>query len=262
MKLLKLIAFSFVITVFMLVSLPAFPFLFVFKSVTRKKLILLVSISAKLMLKVLNIKVTYKLPESMHKDANFLIVANHLSYLDVIILATKFPSCFVTSTEVKESPFLGQLTQLAGCLFVDRKNKKNLFQEIVELREALNDGMNVIVFPEATSTNGEVILRFRRPLFEASIATQKPILPVTINYQEISGKSIDRNNRDIVCWYGDMTFLNHFLKVLHQKEILVEIVVSEPFAPEFLTSIELAIKSHQQVNSNYIGFSHLAMEAL
>lgn len=246
----------------MLISIPFFPFLIIIKSFARKSLVIIVSTTSRFLLKVLNIVVEYKIPNTFVNNDNYLIVSNHLSYLDVIILAAKFPSCFVTSTDVKKTPFLGHLTRLAGCLFVDRNNRKNLKQEIVELRTALSEGMNVIVFPEATSTNGEKILRFRRPLFEASIATQKKILPITINYLEIEGKAINRLNRDIVCWYGDMTFFSHFLKVLSHKEILVEINVSEPFAPEILSSIELALKSRHLVNSNYKGFSHLAMEVL
>jgi 1-acyl-sn-glycerol-3-phosphate acyltransferase len=239
-----------------------YPFLYLFKSFTRKRLLTIVSWTSKVVLEVLNINVDYKIATGFKPNSNYLIVANHLSYLDVIILAAKFPSCFVTSTEVKASPFLGQLSRLAGCLFVDRQNKQNLKTEIKELRTALTDGMNVIVFPEATSTNGEDILRFRQPLFEASIATSKQILPITINYQKIDGQNIDRLNRDIVCWYGEMTFFSHFMKVLDQQEILVEIKVSEPFAPEILSSIDLAMKSHRIVKSNYVGFSHEAMEAV
>jgi 1-acyl-sn-glycerol-3-phosphate acyltransferase len=262
MKYLKLIAFILVVTSFILMSLPLFPFLSFFKSFIRKQLLSTVSVTSRMMLKVLNIKVDYKVSRKLNPDSNFLIVSNHLSYLDVIILAAKFPSCFVTSKEVQASLFLGQLSSLAGCLFVDRKYKYNLKEEILELRTALNYGLNVIVFPEATSTNGEEILRFRRPLFEAAIATQKQILPITINYQSIESQKIDRLNRDIVCWYGDMTFFDHFMKVLDQKEINVEINVSEPFFPEILSSIDLAIKSHLIVKSNYKGFSHSAMEAI
>ena len=261
MKFFKLIAFIIVVSSFVLLSFPLYPFLYLFKSFIRRRLLTFVSWTSKVVLEVLNINVDYKIPSGFNPHSNYLIVSNHLSYLDVIILAAKFPSCFVTSTEVKASPLLGQLSRLAGCLFVDRKNKQNLKDEIRELRNALTDGMNVIVFPEATSTNGEEILRFRRPLFEASIATNKQILPITINYQKIEGQSIDRLNRDIVCWYGEMTFLSHFMKVLDQQEIKVEIHVSEPFAPEILSSIDLAIKSRYIVKSNYIGFSYHAVEA-
>lgn len=261
MKTFKLFAFTLVIILFVLISLPFYPFLYVNKSFTRKTLLRLVSISSKLMLKVLNIKVDYKIPSSFKKNSNYLIVANHLSYLDILILSAKFPSCFVTSFEVRKSPFLGQLSILAGCLFVDRQDKSNLKNEVIELREALKDGLSVTVFPEATSTNGEEILRFRKPLFEASIATQKQILPITINYQTIEGQKIDRLNRDIVCWYGEMAFFNHFLKIVNIKNIQVEVLTAEPFSPAILSSIDLAMKSHHIVKSNYKGFSQ-AMEAI
>lgn len=213
------------------------------------------------MLKVLRIKVRYDFSPLFRTEDTYLIVSNHLSYLDVIILSAFAPTCFVTSVEIKKTFFLGHLCQLAGCLFVDRKNKTGLKGEILELRQALTDGISVTVFPEATSTNGEEVLKFKRPLFEASIATQKSILPVTLNYLSISSHAFSRENRDIVCWYGKMTFLDHFLKVLEQSEILVEVHVSNPFAPTIMSSIDLASKSQEIVRLNYKGFSQHAMEA-
>lgn len=121
-----------------------FSFLIIIKSFARKNLVIIVSTTSRFLLKVLNIVVEYKIPNTFINNDNYLIVSNHLSYLDVIILAAKFPSCFVTSTDVKKTPFLGHLTRLAGCLFVDRNNRKNLKLEIVEIRTALSEGMNVI----------------------------------------------------------------------------------------------------------------------
>ena len=247
---------------FVVVSLPFLPLLIILKMFARQKLVFLVSVLSKSLVKTLNIKIQYKIPDEYEANKNYLIVSNHLSYLDVIILAAKFPGCFVTSKEIQRTPVLGQLTSLAGCVFVDRKNKSKIKDEIIELRSALDYGLNVVVFPEATSTNGEDVLRFRRPLFEASIATQKPILPITINYLKIDNREISRLNRDIVCWYGDMGFLSHFLKVLEQKTIFVEVILSAPFLPELLPSLDLALKSHQMVKSKYICFSNPAMEAL
>lgn len=192
-----------------------------------------------------------KASEEPNLNRNYLIVSNHLSYLDILIIAAKIPTAFVTSTDIKNTPFLGQIVTLAGCLFVNRKNKENIKNEIKELREALNYGINVVVFPEATSTNGDEVLRFRHPLFEASIATSSPILPLTINYKKISNAPINLNNRDIVCWYGDMGFFTHFLKVLEQKEIIVELNISESFTPSLISSIEAALRSHQIVSNNF-----------
>ena len=91
-----------------------------------------------------------------------LLVCNHMSYLDAVIFAKTFSGSFVTSMEMKEMPFLGQITQVAGCLYVERRNKSNLSNEVRELTESLKSGNRVIVFPEATSTNGEEVIRFRR----------------------------------------------------------------------------------------------------
>lgn len=182
---------------------------------------------------------------------NYLIVSNHLSYLDVLIISSIIPSCFVTSKEIKDSFFLGQIVTLAGCLFVDRRDKRNLKNEIGELRDALRHNLSVTIFPEATSTNGNEVIRFRRPLFESSIATGKPILPLTINYKKISSRPVNASNRDIVCWYGDMDFLPHFLKVLEQDSIDVELVFCPVIIPEMVNSLELAIKSHQKISNAF-----------
>jgi 1-acyl-sn-glycerol-3-phosphate acyltransferase len=168
----------------------------------------------------------------------------------------------VTSTDVRDTPFLGQICKLAGCLFVDRKNRKHLKDEIQELRDALNSGLNVTVFPEATSTNGDEVLRFRRPLFESSIATGKAILPLTINYLSISGQKLSTRNRDKVCWYGDMNFFPHFLALLNEKEINVEVIFSEPIIPKMMSTIDLALKSQQKVSQYFDSLNRPAMEAL
>lgn len=200
------------------------------------------------MLKILRIRVEFR--GEPFPLGNGLIVSNHLSYLDVIILASGIPTAFVTSKEIKETPFLGEIVKLAGCLFVDRKNRCNLRGEISELREGLLNGLNVTVFPEATSTNGDEVLRFRRPLFEAARESQKAILPLTINYRSISQESVSASNRDIVCWYGTMDFFPHFLKLLEQSEVSVEVSVGRAI-PSSTDALELAIKSHQVVSHSY-----------
>lgn len=249
MKTFKLISFVILVSAFFLTTVPLYPLFLLFPMTVRAILIQQVSFYSKLLLRVLGIKTDFKNLEHLKGEENYLIVSNHLSYLDVLVLASKIPSCFVTSLEIKQTPFLGQLTSLAGCLFVDRKNRSGLKGEINELRDALNSGLNVIVFPEATSTDGSEVLRFKRPLFESSVATGKAILPITINYQLISGQGVSVHNRDVVCWYGDMGFFPHFLTFLEQSEVQVEIVINDAFLPEFFPTQELALKSHQVVAS-------------
>lgn len=251
MKILKLLGFLFIISSYLLCCLPLYPIFLIAPAWTRRILIKLVSIHSKAMLSILDINVNYQNLNYLNLYPNYLIVSNHLSYLDVLIIASKLPSCFVTSTEVKASLFLGQLTSLGGCLFVNRKDRRNLKNEVKELRDVLRDGLSVTIFPEATSTNGEGVLKFKRPLFEASLSTNKPILPLTINYRKISSRKIDEKNRDLICWYGGMSFFPHFMELLSHRKIEVDMHLSEPFLPGFLPILELAYLSHQKVSASF-----------
>lgn len=169
-----------------------------------------------------------KTGHQIKKGENFLIVGNHLSYLDVLIYATMYPCCFVTSVEVRDTFFLGHLCKLGGCVFVERRNRKGLRGEIKEIEDALAYGLNVIVFPEATSTNGESVLRFKRPLFQSAITVGKDVLPVVLNYTKINNKGLSIENRDLLFWYGDMEFAPHFWKFLNLDSIRCEVKTLPP----------------------------------
>lgn len=160
-------------------------------------------------LKILRLKVNPIGLENLKNLRGGLYVGNHLSYMDVLAVSSLVPSCFVTSKEIKEAAGLGQICTMAGCLFVERRNKQNILNEISEIREGLQVGLNVAIFPEATSTNGEAILRFRKPLFIAAIDSGRPVIPFCLNYVKVGGQAISLKNRDKICWYGDMDFIPH-----------------------------------------------------
>lgn len=186
------------------------------------------------------------------KGRSALVVGNHLSYLDILILAGHMRLCFVTSVEMKETPFLGHITFFGGCLYVERRSKENLSAEIKEITRALQEGHNVVVFPEATSTNGEAVLRFRSPLFQSAIDAGAPVLPIAINYTKIDGAPVTLRNRDRVCWYGDMTFHGHFTDIITAKSIEVQVDCSPLMFPApDQTSKDLALLAHQEVATMY-----------
>ncbi|MAV91790.1 MAG: 1-acyl-sn-glycerol-3-phosphate acyltransferase [Bdellovibrionaceae bacterium] len=181
-------------------------------------------------LKVLNVKV-----ESRHKDKGDdvarLMVGNHMSYLDVLILSALYPTSFVTSQEIRETPGLGFLCEWAGCLFVERRNRENLSKEVSDITQALQAGQTVTIFPEATSTNGVEILRFRTPLFQASVDAGVQVQSFCLNYVEIDGKPFSERNRDFVCWYGDMDFLPHLWSLCRRTQVLAEVSFLNPISP-------------------------------
>jgi 1-acyl-sn-glycerol-3-phosphate acyltransferase len=205
---------------------------------------------ARFSLLLLNVKVNVIGRENKGGVRNALYVGNHLSYLDVLVISSQVSASFVTSTEIRDAPGLGQICIMAGCLFVERRNKMNIRNEVSELRRGLNLGLNVVIFPEATSTNGEQVLRFRRPLFFAAIDGGSSVIPFCINYRRVGGEPINLANRDRVCWYGDMDFMPHLWSLAGSGGVEVDLHFLPPIATHLqMDATELAESSHAAVNT-------------
>lgn len=218
----------------------------------KKALNRLVSFACRLGILTINVKTVVK--GTPPPTDNYLFVSNHQTYLDVLVMTALRPGSFVTSLDIKRMPLLGQMCTLAGCLFVDRKSRVNLPKEIEELTEGLTQGLDVTIFPEATSTDGSTIIRFRRPLFTAAVLAQKKVLPMMIRYKSISGTPVDASNRDVVCWYGDMTFIGSLVVLLSQSVIEVELTYFDPVETKGKENFELAESTHALLLKNYVPY--------
>ncbi len=218
----------------------------------RPWLIKLVSLVGKSSLLILNITLITNAKELLDENKTFLIVCNHLSYLDVLILCSIAPTCFVTSNEMKETFFLGQLCQLGGCLFVERRRKKNISNEVRELTNALVANQRVTIFPEATSTDGSAVISFRRPLFQAAVNAQVAVLPLCLNYQYLNENMVSLENRDLLFWHDDTSFIVHAFRLFCNGNIVVRLdeLPSISFSPDFEKD-NLAQRSHDLVSSVY-----------
>jgi len=147
---------------------------------------------------------------------------------------------------------LGQLSLLAGCIFVERRSRLNLSDEIREITETLNAGVNVTIFPEATSTNGEQVIRFRRPLFQSALDAKATLHPLAINYLSIDNQKLTLQNRDHVFWYGDMTFFGHLWGLFKLKEIELTVTFAKSYRPQCVEQpADLAAKGHALVSAVY-----------
>lgn len=180
-----------------------------------------------LVCKLYNIKIEVQAPISFHE--NGLIVGNHMGFIDILVMHSLTKALFVTSHEMRETPLLGLITEMAGCLFVERRNKSNILGELKNIIDALTDGFDVTLYPEATSHNGEVILPFKRTLLTAAAAAGKPIIPYCFNFKSINGEPFSLKYRDHVCWYGDMGFFPSFIKAISLKEIVTEVIFLDPY---------------------------------
>lgn len=191
---------------------------------------------------LLNIKVVHERGSAVKGS---LIVANHMSYVDVLVLAVAYPSLFITSKEIQETPVLGHLAKLGGCFFVERRRSLiypgTKEKELSQMREMIVEGFNVLLFPEGTSSDGSSVLPFKATFFQLACDTKIPVVPVTLKYL---GEA-----RHIVPWYGSMTFVDHLLKICTLKEIVVEL--KQLPAMGGANKFELAKNSHALISESY-----------
>ncbi len=143
-----------------------------------------------------------------------LLVANHLSYLDIPALNSIVPAVFVAKAEVKGWPVWGFLSNAADTVFVNRAAKRDILRVRSEMTRALARGDIVAVFPEATSTAGRTIIPFRPPLLADAAATRTPVHWVTLSYRTPPGEPSAQSR---LCWWGDVGFLPHLAGVMALK---------------------------------------------
>lgn len=137
-----------------------------------------------------------------------LIVANHLSYIDIILLAAQRPCVFVSKSEVKSWPIFGQCAQLGGTIFIDRKHRGDVAAVAELMGAALDEGSLVILFPEGTSSGGASVLPFKSSLLEPALHVNHPVTAIAIAYALDQGSVANE-----ICYWRDMTLLPHLLNV-------------------------------------------------
>lgn len=168
---------------------------------------------------ILDIKVTLVGDEGQLERGGYVIISNHVSYVDGFILGSLFPVVFVSKKEVKSWPIIGQWTTLCGTIFINRQRKELVPSLIEEISRKLTQEANILLFPEGTSTNGERMLPFQTAPLAAPLRKRAIIVPVTVTYKSVEEKPVSVSNRDLIYWYGDMNFVNHFWKLLSLRGI-------------------------------------------
>lgn len=174
---------------------------------------------------ILNIKITVTGDEGQLERGGYVIIANHVSYVDGIVLGSIFPILFVSKREVKSWPIVGQWNTLCGTIYINRQHKEQVGVLVEEMTRKLRQEANLLLFPEGTSTSGEKMLPFQTVPLAAPLRNRSIIVPVTLTYKAIDEQPVSAANRDFVYWYGDMEFVSHFwnLLALRSVEILVTI---------------------------------------
>ncbi len=152
-----------------------------------------------------------------------LVVSNHLSYLDIIIISATMPCFFVAKMEIDGWPFFGKAARSGGTIFLDRSSQASAMTVAEQMTERLKLPVPVLLFPEGTSTDGAQVLRFHSRLIDPATATGAPVTAAAIRYV-IEGDVEERE----LCWYGDEEFITHLWKVLGVTGFSAQLRFGEP----------------------------------
>jgi lyso-ornithine lipid O-acyltransferase len=210
---------------------------------------------ARIFLILFSVRVHVKHRGRLHKtNVGHLIVSNHLSYVDVLVLSALIPSVFITSVELKNTVLLGTLARLSGSIFVERRKPSGLKREIEDIVFALGQGLAVVLFPEGTTSNGDRVQLFKNSLFDSAVIAQVNIVPVCLRYTRANNKQITPQNRDNVFYYGGIAFWKHLLRFLSLTSVDVEVVPLKAIRVHPGQSRkDLAAETYQAISEAYHG---------
>jgi 1-acyl-sn-glycerol-3-phosphate acyltransferase len=222
MRLLKLAAFLSLWVVFFVLVAIVHLWISILGLPNRWKILSRLNRNYTLLLRlILNIKVTIAGDEGQLERGGYVIIANHVSYVDGIVLGSIFPIVFVSKREVKKWPIVGQWNVLCGTIFINRQRKNEVGALVREMTRKLRQEANILLFPEGTSTNGEKMLPFQTVPLAAPLRSRSIIVPVNLAYKTIDEQPVTAVNRDFVYWYGDMDFVTHFWNLLGRRGVEV-----------------------------------------
>lgn len=175
-----------------------------------------------------------------------LLVANHISWLDIIALASLRQTIFMAKSEVKHWPVFGILAAASGTLFIERHNKAALVKAVDSITELVRLGKTVVIFPEGTTTEGTHVEPFYSGLFNAALKTHCLVQPVAISYTR-------NQQRDTVAPYTDKdNFVLHLLRVMQQGTTQIHFDFLAKIRPQAYTRSKLAKTAHARIQQSIL----------
>jgi 1-acyl-sn-glycerol-3-phosphate acyltransferase len=157
-----------------------------------------------------------------------LLVANHLSWLDILVMHAARHCRFVSKADVKHWPLIGTLATGGGTLYIEREKRRDAMRVVHHMAESLKRGEIVAVFPEGTTGDGQALLPFHANLIQAAISADAPVMPVALRY-------LDRRtgrDSDGPLYLGDDTLLVSLWRTLAGRPFAAHVRFGEPQAAQ------------------------------
>ena len=153
-------------------------------------------------------------------DRAFVMVANHISYLDPIAILSRLPAFSVAKQEVATWPFVGQLATQLGMIPYARGDTFNGAQVLRRCEDHIRRGHRVLAFPEGTTTRGHHVAGFHRGAFHLAQHCNVPVLPIVVRYDS-----------EHAPWVGNDTFLPHYMRTSMRPVTRVSVELLDPVGP-------------------------------
>jgi 1-acyl-sn-glycerol-3-phosphate acyltransferase len=153
-----------------------------------------------------------------------LLVANHISWLDILVMHAARFCRFVSKADVKHWPLVGTLATGAGTLYIERESRRDAMRVVHHMAESLRAGEVVAVFPEGTTSDGAALLPFHANLLQAAVATESPVQPVALRFIDAATRAPSGAPNYI----GDDTLLGSIWRTLTAARLVAVVSFGEP----------------------------------
>ena len=182
--------------------------------------------------------------EALPTDAppGSLIVANHISWLDIFAINALRPASFIAKTEIRQWPFIGWLATRHDTVFLRRGSRGHARMVNAEIDALLNEGRDAAIFPEGTTTDGTTLLGFHAALLQPAIETGRPILPLTLSYHDADG-----NISLAPSYAGETTMKQCFAAILACRRLTVRVTSSATIHTAGMNRREVSQLAHAAI---------------
>jgi 1-acyl-sn-glycerol-3-phosphate acyltransferase len=190
------------------------------------------------------VNVTVNIQGTPQSHGPLLVVLNHVSWLDILVMLAAQPVCFVSKSEVRHWPIIGWLATHVGTLYIERASPRDAMRVVHQVADQLRAGGIVAVFPEGTTSDGAGVLPFHGNMLQAAISASSPVQPVALRFLEQSGQ------RSVSPVYiDDDTLLSSVWRMLCAQPITASLDFLMPVATEGLERRALAAQLHSLISA-------------
>lgn len=171
------------------------------------------------LLSILHVDVAVQMHEDIETAGGELIVANHVSWLDIFVINSLQPCRFVAKADIRSWPALGWLCEKSGTIFIARGRQREIRRVYEGLVISLQTGERIAFFPEGTTAAQGTLLPFHPNLFEAAIEANVPVQPYALRYVDANG-----NLHAAADFIGDMTFVDSMLLIMRSGRMTAQLM--------------------------------------